>query len=524
MTVDLPAVPPASRLAVPLLGLLAAIQTVDPSVASTALIGASRGLHMSPGVVALAASISTMAVAASVISTGLIADRVGRRKALLAALCVGAFGDAIVALAPDTPVYLLGRIVAGVGLGAVYGAAFAFIRAVTPTPKIPGAVGVFSAVGGAGVLAFTYLGGLMTAIDWRLGFLTITVMSLLCVPLVVWLLPAQAPVESGGVEVLGQVLLGAGVACVLYAFSRLAFGLGIATISPFVVGVVLLLLFYWRERRVSNACFPVELLHDKLFLAAICAGVVYNFGLAVVFLQLTNLWQYVNELSTKQVALWQVPLSIAGIAAALVLGWMMTRGLTNATVLLLGSISAAAGCIMLAVAHNSTSLLGFLPGIFFAGAGVVATSLPFGNLFISQAPPDRFGPVTSARTTVGQFFYAAGFALSTVMVSAYTFSRLGSQLNHEAVGAEQAQTGIDAVNTFAMSGTLPDTAIGKFALRQASADYGSGFAFVMVVTAVICLLVGILGWLLVKRGLGTSTAASAGDKSPTPAPHHPPKP
>ncbi len=504
MTVNLPADPHVSRLAVPLLGLLAAIQTVDPSVASTALIGAGRGLHMSSGVVALAASISTIAVAASVISTGLIADRIGRRKALVAALFVGALGDAMVALAPSTSIYLAGRVIAGVGLGAVYGAAFAFIRAVTPPARVPGAVGVFSAVGGAGVLVFTYLGGVMTAIDWRLGFLTITLMSLLCVPLVFWLLPTQAPIESGKVEVLGQVLLGAGVACVLYAFSRLSFGLGVATVSPFIIGVALLLVFYWRERRVANACFPVELLHDRLFQAAICAGVVYNFGMAVAFLQLTNLWQYVNGLSTKQVALWQVPLSLAGIVAALVFGRLMTRGLTNATVLLVGSIAAAAGYLLLALMHGSTSLIGFLPGILLAGAGVVATSLPFGNLFISQAPPDRFGPVTSARTTVGQFFYAAGFALSTVMVSAYTLSRLGSQLNREAVGAEQVQQGVDAVNSFAMSGTLPDTAIGRVALRHASADYSSAFAMVMVVTAVICLLVGILGWFLSRRGAAAS--------------------
>lgn len=145
------------------------------------------------GVVALAASISTIAVAASVISTGLIADRIGRRKALVAAL-VGALGDAMVALAPSTSIYLAGRVIAGVGLGAVYGAAFAFIRAVTPPARVPGAVGVFSAaLGGAGVLVFTYLGGVMTAIDWRLGFLTITLMSLLCVPLV---LPAAAHAGS----------------------------------------------------------------------------------------------------------------------------------------------------------------------------------------------------------------------------------------------------------------------------------------------------------------------------------------
>ena len=61
---------PASRWAIPLLGAMAAIQGADPNIASTALVGVSRGLDMAGGLLALAASISTLALSASVISTG----------------------------------------------------------------------------------------------------------------------------------------------------------------------------------------------------------------------------------------------------------------------------------------------------------------------------------------------------------------------------------------------------------------------------------------------------------------------
>ena len=44
---------------------------------------------MTGGLVALAASISTLALSATVISTGLIADRLGRRPVLMAALGAG---------------------------------------------------------------------------------------------------------------------------------------------------------------------------------------------------------------------------------------------------------------------------------------------------------------------------------------------------------------------------------------------------------------------------------------------------
>ena len=56
---------------------------------------------MSTGVETLAASISTLVLAATVMSTGLLADRLGRRRVLVAALLVAIAGDALVALAPD---------------------------------------------------------------------------------------------------------------------------------------------------------------------------------------------------------------------------------------------------------------------------------------------------------------------------------------------------------------------------------------------------------------------------------------
>jgi MFS family permease len=161
---------PASRWAIPLLGAMAAIQGADPNLASTALVGMSRGLHMAGGLLALAASISTLALSASVISTGLLADRLGRRRVLMAALALAALGDVVAGLAPVSVVFLLGRVLAGVGLGAVFGASFAYIRVVTPPGRIAGAIGVFGAVCGTVTLGLTFLGGALSSIDWRLAF------------------------------------------------------------------------------------------------------------------------------------------------------------------------------------------------------------------------------------------------------------------------------------------------------------------------------------------------------------------
>ncbi len=507
-----------SRWAVPLLGVMAAVQAADANVANTALVGASRGLEMSGGLLALAASISTLAMSATVISTGLVADRLGRRKVLVAALALAAAGDLIAALAPVPAVFLLGRALAGVGLGAVFGASFAYVKEVAEPGRIPAAIGVFGAVAGGGTLLLTFLGGALSSVNWRIAFAVIPVIALLCVLAVRAVLPAVAPAARVAADVPGQLLLAFGIVGVLYGFSHSARGLtDLLTVVPFLGGVLLVALFFWRENRTVDRFFPVELFRQPIFLAAVCAGFVYNFGNAVGFLQLTNLWQFINGLTTLEVSLWQLPLLGAGIVAALVFGRLMTRGLSAANTIGIGSVCAAAGFVLLALMHRSTSFVGYLPGAVLVGAGVIIASLPFGTLIIAQAPQRYYGPVTSSRTTIGQFFFAAGLALSTVLVNRVTVGGIGRKLDAAGVPPTQTGEGLDAVTAFASTGTQPSTSLGQQALADGTSSYGTAFAVTMIVTAVLMVVIGAVGVLLLRRaGEAAAVDAPGGAGRPSP--------
>lgn len=501
--------PRVSRWAVPLLGVMGAVQGADVNVASTALVGASRGLGMGGSLLALAASISTLALSATVISTGLVADRSGRRKTLIAALALAAAGDLIAGSAPVPAVFLLGRALAGIGLGAVFGASFAYVKDVAVPGRIPAALGVFGAVAGAGTLLLTFVGGALSSMNWRFAFVVIPLIALVCILGVKQVLPAVAPAAPVPADVPGQLLLGVGIIGVLYGFSHSARSVtDLLTVAPFLVGVLLMVLFFWREQRIDSRFFPVQLFRNPVFVAAVCAGFVYNFGNAVGFLQLTNLWQFINGLTTLEVSVWQLPLLGAGIVAALVFGRLMTRGLSAANTIAIGSICAAVGFVFLAVLHNSGSLAGFLPGSVLVGGGVIIASLPFGSLIISQAPQRYYGPVTSSRTTIGQFFFAAGLALSTVLVNRITVGGISAKLDAAGVPPTQTGQGLDAVTAFAAAGTQPTTSLGRQALADGAVTYGSGFAITMILTAVLIVIVGSIAVVLLRRAESRVPTAS----------------
>jgi MFS family permease len=86
---------PLNPLTVPFLGILAGLQLVDPSVANIALVKAARALEMQGPTLDLAASLSTLVQAATVLLMGFLADRFGRRRVLLVSLLLAVAGNLI---------------------------------------------------------------------------------------------------------------------------------------------------------------------------------------------------------------------------------------------------------------------------------------------------------------------------------------------------------------------------------------------------------------------------------------------
>ncbi|MEI6623114.1 MAG: MFS transporter, partial [Actinomycetes bacterium] len=183
----------ANCLPVVFLGIVGSIQISDPIVASLALVKATQSLGFSPDTQTIAASISTLALAATVIPMGVVADKIGRRRLIVLALLLTAVGDLVTAAAPNVGLFLVGRAVAGVGLGAVFAGAFGFVRAVVVPTKLSPALGIFAAWCSIPLFIFMPLGSAMADVSWRIAFLMIPLVSVVCAGLCLRILPNVAP-------------------------------------------------------------------------------------------------------------------------------------------------------------------------------------------------------------------------------------------------------------------------------------------------------------------------------------------
>jgi MFS family permease len=489
------------------LGLLGGIQGADPNIASTALLSASTDLKMG-SLAALAASISTFMLAATVITTGMLADRIGRKKILCLALVTSAVGDVLAAAAPDPGVFLAGRALAGIGLGAVYGASFAYVRHYASSKGgIAGALGIFSAAASAAALLFTFVGATLVGVDWRVAFLLIPVASLASIPVALVLLPPDTKWTGDAPwDVLGQLLLGFGVIAMLYGISHAGVEIASAlTVGPIVVGVLLLVGFAaWEHHMGEPGFFPVGVFRQPLFLVAIMAGLIYNLSCGALLLSYSNLFQYAYDLRGLTLSLMQLPNLVAGIFAALIAGRLIGGGrLSRHDAIFIGAAITAAGCLLFGATAlaRPASVLAYVPALIIVGIGPIVPAVPYGGLVLEFADPRHYGAVSSSRTTIGQFFYAIGLAGSTVIIDTLTRGAVQSKLGSSAVVQ---------LDTWSASGTKPSD---PGVLAAASEAFTGSFATLMVVLTVIVLVAGVLALALARVARRRAGASSSGPSS-----------
>lgn len=497
------------RFMVPMLGVTAGIQTLDPMISTVALVPASKTLGFSAATLALASGISTLALVATVIPTGLLADRLGRRRVLMAALAVAALGDVIAALSTDQWMFLIGRAVAGVGLGAVFGAAFAFVAAVG-SERLGAALGLFGAMVGITTLGGAFLGGVLASVNWRIAFGIVPVLCVITCVLAPRFTPVAPRVADHKPDIPGMVLLAVGTVGILFGISNASASLvAPRTWAPVVIGVAALGVFTVVENRSRFPAFPVGLFRSPVFLAATFAGLAWNGAQSVVVLQLSNLWQYVEHYSTLAVSVGDLPFSILAIGGAVLAGRRLGRGTAPRHVLAVAFGCMVVGFGTLGLIRADSGYVAFLPALVLIGAGTAGASVPQGQLYMSQAPPEHFGPVTSSRLTSGQFGYALGLAGSSVLVSSLTFKGVTSRLLAAGVPPSQVGEGLDAITSFVNTGQEPGTAGGRLALSGAKVSYLHAFNTTMLVVAALIVIAGAVSLVLLRPARTASPATTA---------------
>ena len=333
-----------------------------------------------------------------------------------------------------------------------------------------------------------------------MAYVVVPVLCLIGLALVPRMLPKVAKISAHKIDYPGIILIALGVIGILYGVSNASSNLDAPTTwAPILIGILALIGFVFVEKKSSTPIFPIMLFKSPVFVVGAVSVLVWNFAQAVIVLQLSNFWQYIEHYTPTMVTFGQLPMSLLGVVASIIAGRSLAKGKSPGSRILLGFSLMTAGFLLFAILPQHVSYFMYIPALMCIGFGLPYVVVPAGQLFMSESPAKFLGPVTSSKTTIGQFGYSLGLAGSMVLVNSLTEGGITKKLIASGVPPVQTGQGLDAVTTYVNTGVHVHSQIAQDALRAAAGSYTSSFSTAMFIAAGITVSAGIFSYLLLLK-------------------------
>ncbi len=267
------------------------------------------------------------------------------------------------------------------------------------------AFGLYGAVAGAGGAIGLLLGGVLTEfLSWRWCLYVNLIFAGLAVVGAVMLLPRHERQARPRLDLPGAALVSAGMFCIVYGFSNAAtHGWHARSTWGFLAaGVLLLVLFGWRQARAAQPLLPPRIVANRNRAGAYLTILIASAGMFGIFLFLTYFMQ--QTLGFTPV--------ITGVAFLPMVGCLMTVSITTNIVLMprfgprplapTGLLIAAVGLTLLTrITVHSTYVGNVLPSLLLIGVGLGLVFAPVFNSGTFGVGPRDAG-VASATVNTGQ--------------------------------------------------------------------------------------------------------------------------
>jgi len=196
----------ARYLAVGLAGYCAFINLYSPQAILPLL---SEEFHASAAEISLIITVSTLAVALTAPFTGTVADVLGRKRVIVAAMFVLVIPTLMVGLATTLPQLIFWRAVQGLVLPPIFAVTVAYIGDEWTPREATTAAGIYSSGSSLGGFSGRLVTGLLAdLIGWRAGFMALAAIAFAGAIVVAFLLPHERRfVRSHGLLASGRQML-----------------------------------------------------------------------------------------------------------------------------------------------------------------------------------------------------------------------------------------------------------------------------------------------------------------------------
>ncbi|KAK0103341.1 hypothetical protein ONS95_005367 [Cadophora gregata] len=247
------------------------------------------------------------------------------KRLYITSICIFELGSLLSTVATTSPVFILGRAVAGVGAAGIISGTIVILTRCLPTHRRPFWTTVISSVQMAGIVSAPLVGGgLIDWIGWRACFginlpLGVAAVGLLTFGLQDMELLQDDEQLSWKAKVkqfdwIGTIFMAPSVTCLLLAlqWGGIKYGWSDARIIVLLVlFVALLTIFGWRQHQLQeNATLPPRILKMKTVLAAAWFGSCVNSALAVTEYYMSIYFQIIKGYTASRAGIMLTPMLV----------------------------------------------------------------------------------------------------------------------------------------------------------------------------------------------------------------------
>ncbi|WP_371481952.1 MFS transporter [Kitasatospora sp. NBC_00315] len=459
----------------------------------------------------------TLVFAGLLFTAGLLGDRFGRKKSLLAGMLVFGLGSLLSALA-SSPGELIGyRAVMGFGGAFVMPATLAIIMNVFERSEQPKAIGIWAGAVGLAIAVGPITGGLLIEHFWWgsvfLVNVPIVVVALVAMVLIV---PDSKDPNPGRLDPVGVLLSIVGLVALIYGIIKggeLADFTAPAAWVPLLIGLLALVAFVWHEKRTEHPALDVGWFRNKVFSASVTViGLVFFALMGVSFFGVFYM-QSVRGYSPLMAGVLMLPLAAAQLVFAPRARLVVDRIGVRAT--------CAAGMALISVAFLGYLTLGTGSPIwvlvliaFVMGTGMAHVMPPVTVSIMSSLPREKAGAGSALNNTFRQVGGSLGVAVLGAVLSTVYRDGISDKLDQLPAGLrDKAGESLEA--TFAVAGKLGPK--GAALIDPAKDSFIHAMHVVAGLSAGVTALGVLLAWFLlparITAGPGPGTAPAGRSRS-----------
>jgi EmrB/QacA subfamily drug resistance transporter len=399
-----------------------AMTFIDQTIVSIAAPQVQHELGLTNTGVQWAINAYLLTLAAFFALGGRLADTLGHRKMVVLGVIIFAAASAMCGLTPTGHLaeawIVTFRAVQGLGGALMYPAALATVVNTYALRERGRALALFFGIAGGLTAIGPVLGGYLTEWTWRAIFWVNIPVALIALALIAVAHPrtAHAPAK---LDYRGAVLIAAGIALSIIGFqqSNIWGWDSVATWACIIVGLALLVVFFWVEGRTESPLMNVSIFRIRPFL-------VENLVLGITMLVFVPVFFFASVYaqvslgkSASQAGLILLYFFIGFVIAAQIGGRMLDRAGAKRPVVI-GCVLGAVGFYLWANHITSLSLGAQQWYIILAGAGMGFMLGPASTDAVNRASRLSYGEATGITQTVRNYAASLGLAiLGTIMVS-----------------------------------------------------------------------------------------------------------